>query len=380
MVLQSSYMTSFLLIKKHRMTTTFNISIMLFLITIATTNAAPILERVGAPLEHPWGIDFLDDTNVLVTERRGVMYKINLTDGSRQSVRNLPNVEAKRQGGLLDVAINKSDPTAKTVFLCYSQLTLGGSVTAIDSAQLIGTTLVNRKTIFSANNVTLNTIHYGCRLALQDGFIYASLGERGHRNNAQDPALHAGAVIRIHEDGSIPNANPKLFGWLPEIFSKGHRNPQGLAIHPQTGRLWAHEHGPRGGDEINIIAQGSNYGWPIVSHGKEYIGGSIGIGTSVPGFADPIWVWTPSIAPSGMAFYSGSMFPKLEGHLLVGSLKFRCLYFIQLKDNLPYQESIIFEDTIGRIRDVAVAADGSILLLSDEKVGGLYRLMKTDGQ
>jgi glucose/arabinose dehydrogenase len=147
-----------------------------------------------------------------------------------------------------------------------------------------------------------------------------------------------------------------------------------MAIHPRTGKLWAHEHGPRGGDEINIISAGANYGWPKVSHGKEYIGGSIGIGTSAPGFADPAWVWTPSIAPSGMAFYQGTMFPQFDGHLLVGSLKFERLYLLQITDGLPQAEAIILENAIGRVRDVAVAADGSILLLSDETNGGLYRL------
>lgn len=343
---------------------------------VSAATSAPIIERIGASLTHPWGMDFLDDSVVLVTERRGKLYKINLADGTRQPITGLPNIEAKRQGGLLDIAIAKSDNGPTSIFLCYSKPVTGGSVTAIDRAQLVGSSLKNRRTLFLANNISKNAIHYGCRLVLNDDYIYASLGERGARYDAQDPAIHGGAIIRLHHDGSIPKDNPRLDGWAPEIFSIGHRNPQGLAFHPSTGALWSHEHGPRGGDEINIITAGDNYGWPTVSHGKEYIGGSIGIGTSAPGLADPAWIWTPSIAPSGMAFYGGSMFPQLNGHLLVGSLKFKRLYLVQLSAGVPQDEFVILDGSIGRVRDVAVESDGAILLLSDEPNGGLYRLSK----
>ena len=333
-----------------------------------------MIERIGASLIHPWGMDFLDESVVLVTERRGELYKINLANGTRQPITGLPNIEAKKQGGLLDIAISTSDNGPISIFLCYSKPVTGGSVTAIDRAQLVGSSLKNRGTLFLANNISKNAIHYGCRLVLNDDYIYASLGERGARYDAQDPAIHGGAIIRLHHDGSIPNDNPRLDGWAPEIFSIGHRNPQGLAFHPSTGALWSHEHGPRGGDEINIISAGDNYGWPTVSHGREYIGGTIGIGTSAPGLADPAWVWTPSIAPSGMAFYRGPMFPQLNGHLLVGSLKFKRLYLVQLSAGVPQDEFVILDGSIGRVRDVAVESDGAILLLSDEPDGGLYRL------
>ena len=345
-----------------------------YMMAITPTAAAPIIERIGAPLAHPWGMDFLDDSHILVTERGGNLYKINLADGTRQAITGLPQIEARRQGGLLDVAVLTQDDSPHSVFFCYSKPVAGGTVTAIDKAQLAGTSLTNRKTVFAANQTSRKAIHYGCRLVLDDGYIYASIGERGGRDDAQDPSLHAGSVIRLHDDGRIPLDNPKSSGWAAETLSIGHRNPQGMAIHPRTGKLWAHEHGPRGGDEINIISAGANYGWPKVSHGKEYIGGSIGIGTSAPGLADPAWVWTPSIAPSGMAFYQGTMFPHFDSHLLVGSLKFKRLYLLQITDGLPQTEAIILEDAIGRVRDVAVAADGSILLLSDETNGGLYRL------
>ena len=345
--------------------------------------AAPLIHRIGAPLSHPWGMDFLDDRHLFVTERSGNLYLVDIMTGARQSLGNLPEIVASNQGGMLDVAVHRdphnSDDTI-TLYLCYSRPSGEGSITAIDMAGFNGSALTNRKTIFKANNMNNGGLHYGCRLALDKTYLYASLGERGERHDAQNPALHAGAVIRLLHDGSIPQDNPKfsgkaeMAGWAPEIFTKGHRNPQGMAIRPETGALWVHEHGPRGGDEINIIQPGANYGWPEVSHGREYSGPSIGIGNSAPGLIDPVWVWTPSIAPSGMAFYKGAMFDYMNGHLLVGSLKFKRLYLVIIKDGKPVRESIMLDSTIGRIRDVAVSFDGSILLLSDEDEGGLFRI------
>ena len=338
--------------------------------------AEMIIKRIGKPLENPWGMDFIDQNTILITERAGKMYKVDLPSGKRQHINGLPVIEAKRQGGLLDVAIFRQTKDIISVLFCYSKPVAGGTITAIDRAELLENSLVKRKTIFETNQVSDKAIHYGCRLVVDEKYVYASLGDRGARYDAQDSNKHPGSIIRIHKDGRIPSTNPKLNGWAPEIISKGHRNPQGLAIHPNSGHLWSHEHGPRGGDEINIIFPGTNYGWPIVSHGEEYIGGSIGIGSSAPGFADPKWVWTPSIAPSGMAFYKGEMFPQFNGHLLIGSLKLKRLYLVKLAEGSPEGEFIVFKNTIGRIRDVAVAADGSILMLTDETNGGLFRLTK----
>jgi glucose/arabinose dehydrogenase len=242
--------------------------------------------------------------------------------------------------------------------------------------------------------------------------IYASLGDRGERANGQDGATNAASIIRINFDGSVPPENPqpasggtgKLAGWAPENFTIGHRNPQGMAMHPRTGDIWTHEHGPRGGDEINIIRPvdyegarngGANYGWPAVSHGREYVTGRpVSSHDSLPGYVDPVWVWDPSIAPSGMAFYPGAtdshdggassgsdMFPEFGGHLLVGSLKFRRLYLVEIGDDgLPASERVIIDGQIGRIRDVAVAPPGpfagAILMLSDEAQGGLYMMRR----
>ena len=303
-------------------------------VQIIPAAAAPLIQKIGASLSHPWGMDFLDERHLFVTERSGNLYLVDLFTGTRNSIGNLPAVGAAQQGGLLDVAVlanqNNQEKDDAIIYLCYSLKIGNQTVTAIDRAGFDGTNLTNRRTIFQANNPTARAIHYGCRLVLDQTHLYASLGERGDRHDAQDPTRHAGAIIRLFHDGSIPADNPKQAGWASELFSKGHRNPQGLAINPETGVIWAHEHGPRGGDEINIIQAGQNYGWPKVSHGEEYGGGSIGSGTKALGITDPVWVWTPSIAPSGMAFYRGAMFPNLNGHLLVGSLKFKRLYLVVL--------------------------------------------------
>ena len=310
----------------------------------------PTLSKIGPALHHPWGMDFLNDDAILVTERRGNLFRINLANGNTHQIGNMPDVYHKRQGGLLDVLVD-----GEWIYLCYSAVLNGGSSTAIDRARLDtqSRNLINRTTIFTANRPTHSGHHFGCRMAIsqtgqQAGYLFASLGDRGDRNNAQDPAVHAGSMIRIHPDGRIPTDNPKFANWLPEIWSIGHRNPQGMAIHPDTGDIWTHEHGPRGGDEINRItgepyAGGTNYGWPTVSHGREYATGrQVSKHKSRAGYADPKWVWDPSIAPSGMAFYpqDASMFADMRGQLLVGSLKFRQLWLVRLSDDngLPASE------------------------------------------
>ena len=350
--------------------------------------AAATIERIGPPMAHPWGMEFLDHDTVLVTLRGGRLMRIDLSDGKATEITGVPDVFNRRQGGLLDVAMIDGH-----VYLCYSAVLNGKSSTAIDRAVIEGNALVRRQTIFTGNNLARSGHHFGCRLQVTGGMIYASLGDRGDRDNAQDPATHAGSLIRINLDGSIPHINPKPDGWAPEIFSIGHRNPQGMAMHPRTGDIWTHEHGPRGGDEINILRPdkdaGANYGWPKVSHGREYATGlRVSRNDSLPGYVDPVWVWIPSIAPSGMAFYpdyapgndgGGGMFPDFRGHLLVGSLKFRRLYLVELgPDGRPAGERVILDGRIGRIRDVAVAPEGphqgQIMLLSDESQGGLWRL------
>ena len=341
----------------------------------------PAITKIGPTLHHPWGMDFLNDDTILVTERRGNLFRINLATGNAHQIGNMPDVYHKRQGGLLDVLVD-----GEWIYLCYSAVLDGGSSTAIDRARLNTQrrNLINRTTIFTANRPTRSGHHFGCRMAIPQtgqhaGYLFASLGDRGDRNNAQDAAVHAGSMIRIHPDGRIPTDNPKFDNWLPEIWSIGHRNPQGMAIHPDTGDIWTHEHGPRGGDEINRIIGGRNYGWPTVSHGREYATGrQVSKHKSLAGYVDPEWVWDPSIAPSGLAFYpyDAAMFPDFQGHILVGSLKFRQLYLVRLANGTPVDEQIVMDRTIGRVRDVTIAPDGRILLLSDEAKGGLYSISR----
>ena len=359
------------------------------------------LERVGPELAHPWGMEFLTSDTLLVTTRGGKLWKIKLADGAAMPITGTPDVYAHRQGGLLDVTAIDGN-----VYLCYSAILPGGSATAIDRAVIEGDRLVHKRTIFTGNAPTKSGHHFGCRLYVTNTALWATLGDRGERDNGQDPSTHAASIIRLTPDGDPHPGNPYFIdegkaGWAPEVFSIGHRNPQGLTIHPSTGEIWSHEHGPRGGDEINILRPvsdaGSNYGWPKVSHGREYATGlRVSRHESLPGFVDPVWVWVPSIAPSGMAFYpnatSGNnsrvvypdvMFPGWQGHLLVGSLKFRRLYLVEIgNDGLPASEQVILDGEIGRIRDVAVGPDGpfagEVFLLSDEAQGGLWRL-KSDG-
>lgn len=352
----------------------FILSLFSIAIGVGPTVAETKIERIGARLNHPWGMDFIDDGTMLVSERRGRMYKINLDDGSQTQIQGLPDIAHVGQGGLLDVLV--SDATPDKIYYCYAKSGVNGISTAIDMARLDGANILERKTIFHANKGSSGGRHFGCRLDIQGAHLYGTIGDRGARQFAQDPASHAGSVIRLNLDGSIPKDNPNIKGWQRETFSKGHRNPQGMALNPATNEIWLHEHGPRGGDEINVIEAGQNYGWPLVSHGEEYAGGKIGIGTSDPRFKDPVWTWIPSIAPSGMAFYQGDMFSEYNGHLLVGSLKFQSVYLVELMNNRPVSERVILKKKIGRVRDIAIGKDGAIYLLSDEQRGGLYRLTK----
>ncbi len=376
------------------------LAILIPVLPAAATPAAAkpmTLERVGPALAHPWGMEFLTSDSLLVTTRGGTLWKIGLADGAATRITGTPDVYARRQGGLLDVAAIDGH-----VYLCYSAILPGGSATAIDRAVIEGDRLVRRRTIFTGNAATKSGHHFGCRLYVNGTALWATLGDRGDRDNGQDPSTHAASIIRLTPDGDAHPGNPHITdkakaGWAPEIFSIGHRNPQGLAMNPMTGEMWSHEHGPRGGDEINIlrpaIDAGANYGWPAVSQGREYATGlRVSRHDSLPGFVDPVWVWVPSIAPSGMAFYPDEaggdvsdamspapMFPEWRGHLLVGSLKFRRLYLVEIGDDgLPASERVILDGEIGRIRDVAVGPDGpfagQVFLLSDEAQGGLWRL------
>ena len=332
---------------------------------VTQSQAEPQIERIGKTLFHPWGMDFLSDTSMIVTERRGRMFKIDLESGVRNELSGVPDVFSFRQGGMLDVKVSEQDPA--TIYYCYSRPEGNRASTAVDMAKLDGNALKNTQTIFVANNKSNASIHFGCRIEISDDKLYVTMGDRGSRFDAQDPKIHSGAVVRLNLDGTVPADNPNLDGWEPELYSKGHRNPQGMALNPSTGEIWLHEHGPRGGDEINIVKAGENYGWPIVSHGEEYAGGKIGIGTSSPEFEDPIWTWIPSIAPSGLAVYRGDLFPEWNGDLLLGGLKIRGLYRVIMENGAPAGEERYLKGE--RVRDVRVGPDGAVYVTTEDKNG-----------
>jgi glucose/arabinose dehydrogenase len=322
------------------------------------------LTRVGPKISHPWGISFINDNDIVVTARGGAMYRINIETGDTQTITGLPEVFPRRQGGLHDVFAR-----GDWLYFCYSRPVKGGAATALMRAKLNVAALVDQHVLFTANTPQTGGHHFGCRISIIGEMLYLSIGDRGNRDDAQVIESHSGSVIRLPLNAEGDHD--------AMIFTKGHRNPQGMAVHPETGDVWINEHGPKGGDEINILMDGKNYGWPIVTHGREYYGAKVGDGiTSAPGYVDPVWVWVPSIAPSGMAFYQGEMFPEWQGDLLVTSLKFRSLYHVEIENGLPVRESPLLKGAIGRLRDVEIAPDGSILLLNDEASGGVWRLSR----
>ncbi len=346
---------------------------------VASEQAEFSVELVTGGLEHPWGMAFLPDGRILVTERPGRLRLIE-TDGTLAPapLEGVPTAFARGQGGLLDVALHPDFASNRLVYLSFSRLDGRAAVTAVARGVLDEEGLSATEVIFASNGRTSQTRHFGSRLAFDaDGRLWVTHGDRGDRDLAQDPGSHAGSVLRLMDDGGVPEDNPFVGqpGAMPEIYSIGHRNPQGLAIHPVTGAVWIHEHGPRGGDEVNIIEPGANFGWPLVSQGREYASGRAVGATEAEGMMPAIHVWDPSIAPSGMAFYEGEAFPEWQGDLLVGALAFQLLARLELDGDTVVHEERLLEDELGRIRDVKVGPDGLVYLLIDDDDGGLYRLV-----
>ena len=331
---------------------------------------------VATGLEHPWALAFLPDGDLLVTERRGRLLRIG-ADGRRHPIEGLPRVAAVGQGGLLDLVLDPDFARNRLLYLSYSEQFGGGLRTAVARAELAGDRLVALRRIFAMNRASSGGRHFGSRLAfLPDGDLLVTVGDRGQRHRAQDPSDHAGSVLRLRPDGTASPRTVALAipGAAPEVFTFGHRNAQGLALHPATGGIWIHEHGPRGGDEINILRGGANYGWPVVTYGREYSGPSIGVGSEAPGMEPPLLHWTPSIAPSGMAFYTGAGFPRWRGDLFVGALAGRHLRRVVVRDGAVVGQEVLLEGSVGRIRDVRQGPDGHLWLLTDERRGALYRI------
>ncbi len=335
------------------------------------------LEQVVAGLERPWSMAFLPDDRILVTERPGRLRLV--VDGALVTtpVAGLPpDVVARGQGGLLDVVADPDFAQNQIVYLSYSAGTADGAMTTrVVRGRLEGATLVDLTTIFTAEPWSSGGRHFGSRLAFDGaGRLYITVGDRGEMDRAQDRNDHAGAVHRITTDGAVPADNPFISSATPEVFTFGNRNPQGLAVHPETGELWSHEHGPRGGDEVNVLTAGANYGWPTITHGIAYSFLPIGEGTHKDGMVQPVHYWDPSIAPSGMAFYNGDAFPEWQGDLFVGALKYKLLVRLELDGERVVEEERLLEGAIGRIRDVRAGPDGALYLLTDEADGGMWRL------
>jgi glucose/arabinose dehydrogenase len=331
-------------------------------------------------LEHPWGLAFLPDGRMLVTERPGRLRLVS-ADGTLHPdpIGGLPPIKPHGQGGLLDVVLHPDFSNNRLVYVSFAEAGDGGVGTAVARGQLRGHRLEQVEVIFRLLPKTGTRQHFGSRLVFDnDGYLFITLGDRGDRPRAQDLNDHAGALIRLHDDGRIPADNPfaKRSDARPEIYSYGHRNMQGAALHPVTGKVWTHEHGPRGGDELNIAQAGVNYGWPVITYGVNYVTGTrIGEGTHKQGMAQPVYHWTPSIAPSGMAFYTGERFPHWQGNLFVGSLKFQLLVRLVLEGDKVVSEEHLLEEELGRIRDVRQGPDGLLYLLTDQDDGWLVRLL-----
>jgi glucose/arabinose dehydrogenase len=340
------------------------------------------VETVAGGLENPWAIAFLPDGRKLVTERPGRLRILGADGKLSPPVAGLPPVAAVGQGGLLDVALAPDFAGSRRIYFTYAEPRDGGlNGTSVAHARLVeekgAARLDDLKVIFRQEPARGGGFHFGSRLAFaRDGNLFVTLGERNAKDPAQDLSGHLGKVVRIRPDGSVPADNPfaRKEGVRPEIWSYGHRNPQSAAIHPATGKLWTVEHGARGGDEINVPEAGKNYGWPVISYGRDYSGAKIGEGTQKAGMEQPIFYWDPSIAPSGMAFYTGNAFPGWRGNLFVGSLVLRHLNRLELDGEKVVKEERLLIGLGERIRDVRQAPDGTLWLLTDSRQGRVLRI------
>lgn len=323
-----------------------------------------------------WGMDFLPDRKLVFTMRSGKMFIYNPEDKKTSEVTGVPEVYAVGQGGLLDVRAHPDFSKNNYLYFTYSLPVGEKATTALARGVLKDNKLKNVEKLFSAHEPNDNDIHFGSRIAFHDGYVFISIGDRNERQQAQSLKYHMGKIIRLKDDGSIPKDNPfvQTAGALSEIWSYGHRNPQGLEYHVERKELWSVEFGPRGGDEVNIIKKGENYGWPLVSYGREYYGPKIGEGTHKEGITQPILHWTPAISPSGFTIYTGEEFPKWKGHLFLANLASRHLRRVVLEGTKSVKQEELLKDLDYRFRHVTQGPDGLIYFSTDE--GILARLKK----
>ena len=332
-------------------------------------------------LENPWSLAFLPDGRMLVTERPGRLRYVGKEGALSKPITGVPAVHAKGQGGLLDVILDPGFAENSIIYLSYAERGDGDgdeNGTAVARARLDGAQLADLSVIFRQRPKFDSAHHFGSRLVFaRDGNLLVTLGERNsQRDKAQDLRTHLGKVVRITRDGGVPADNPFVGRGdaLPEIWSYGHRNPQGATLHPETGELWIVEHGPRGGDEINLPKAGRNYGWPVITYGREYSGPAIGEGTAKAGMEQPVHYWIPSIAPSGMTFHSGNGYPAWKGQLFVGALAAQQLVRLEVEPD----GKVLAEERIAigkRVRDVREGPDGALYLLTDEDAGEVLRVV-----
>jgi glucose/arabinose dehydrogenase len=330
-------------------------------------------------LDHPWSIAWLPDGRMLVNERAGRMRIVSKDFRlDPQPVEGLPKIVVDGQGGLFDVVLHPDYKDNGWIYISYSGPGPGGHGTELMRAKLDDHRLTDQQVLFRLEPKTGTSQHFGGRIVFDGkGHVFLTLGERGEQARAQRLNDHAGGVIRLNDDGSVPKDNPFVGrkDAKPEKFTYGNRNMQGAALHPRTGELWTHEHGPQGGDEVNVMRAGRNYGWPVITYGANYGSGTkIGEGTQKAGIEPPLYYWVPSIAPSGMAFYEGDKFPNWRGNLLVGALADKMLVRLELNGEKVVKEERMIKGAIGRIRDVRVGPDGLVYLLTDERRGVLARL------
>jgi aldose sugar dehydrogenase len=331
---------------------------------------------VASGLQHPWGMAFLPGGDILVTERAGRVRMIRENQLQQTPVAGGPEVRASGQGGLLDIELHPDFANNRLVYFTYSKPGDGGATTALARARFDGTRFHDLQDVFVTDAWSTAGQHFGSRIVFdRSGFVYFNVGDRGARNRAQQLNDHVGTVMRLHDDGRVPQDNPFVGrnDARPEIFSYGHRNIQGMDLHPETGEIWTNEHGARGGDEINVLRAGRNYGWPLITHGVDYSGAQVSPDTAREGMEQPLLHWTPSIAPSGLAIYRGDAFPGWRGNIFNGALAGEHLRRVVVEGHRVVRQESMLQGR-GRIRDVRVGPDGLIYLLTDASNGALLRL------
>lgn len=340
-----------------------------------TTSVTPELYFDGVTI--PWGMTWLPSGEMLVTDRSGKLLKVK--DGKLEAeISGLPEIYVRGQGGLLDIALHPEYESNGWIYITYSSSegTGDGGNTALMRAKLENNALVQSEVLYKATANTTRGQHFGSRIAFDsDGYVYFSVGDRGNRDvNPQDIGRDGGKIYRLNDDGSIPSDNPFVGenGAVEAVYSYGHRNPQGMTMHPETGKIWAHEHGPRGGDELNYIVAGNNYGWPVISYGINYNGTPFTDITEKEGMEQPKTYWDPSIAPSGLDFVTSDLYPNWKGKAIVGSLKFNYLVIVEIDGIEVVERTIVLED-IGRVRNVRQAPDGYIYVAVDGQ--GIFKIM-----